>query len=221
MPSRPQRGKRIDYSILHSTGGRVPANQQIESSELRVPSTDDQLELSIKLDKLSLDEMSLSSELCMETNIIIEEIRDIMDENPIHADYVDDFQSVIDKLGDLRKKLRRKEQLIKAEVSDHPLLETIASIFDDVKTYIKTSKDCKMKHNHAQNRLSNDNAALKDRSTFFAIEDLRYKITELQKEFDKQLDDLSDAELIESTKSQRSMKLFYKFPFKKQKCSKM
>ena len=56
---------------------------------------------------------------------------------------------------------------------------------------------CKSKLNLAQTRLANESTASKERSTCFAIEDISYKIIELQKEFDKSFDDLSDAELLQ------------------------
>ena len=81
----------------------------------------------------------------MDTNVIIAEIQDVMDENAIHPDFVSNFKSVTDTLGNLRTNLRNKHQLIQAEETNHPISETITNLLNEVKLYIKTMIGCKSK----------------------------------------------------------------------------
>ena len=202
--NRIQRAERINYRILNSTGERSsdpePRPPEVDQSDLDPQQLEcenqSELELSTKLDQLSLSEMPPSSELAIETNIIIDEVSDTIDENPIHPDYATNLQSVIDKLCSLRTSLRRQDQLIKAE-GGHHLSDSITSTFSNIKEYIKQSKDCMLKVELADKKQVTDASIFKERSTYFAIKDIRYKITELQKIFNKELENLTNAELIE------------------------
>ena len=183
--NRPQRSGRINYQVLNSTGERlftdpIPLSTEIQQAEQEELQRSE-LELSIKLDQLSINEMPTSESL-IETNLIIDDIRDTIDENPIHPDYASSLQSVTDKLCSLRTSLRRHEQLIKAE-GHHHLSESISSTLNDIKDYIKLAKDCKTKVELADKKQATEASILKERSTYFAIEDIQYKIGELQKIF--------------------------------------
>lgn len=90
LKGRARRAERIDYQKLNSTGERHSKQQTtVESYQSSIsPDTETQLaelELSHVFEQLSLVEMP--TDHIIEANVIIEEIADIIDENPIYSDY--------------------------------------------------------------------------------------------------------------------------------------
>ena len=195
--SRPRRFDRINYATFNDTGEKQSTPEVDCRSQLNL-STSPEVEdiISTKLNNLTLDEMSKPSELIMDINVIISEIKDIIDENPIHQELVSNFDSTTSALGTLRLSLKRKEQLILAEDPKHPIATAITQTLDEMKLHKKGMTECKSKV-QLQAKIASQNTAPMERSTCFAIEDIGYKINELQKEFDKSVNDVSDAELLQ------------------------
>ena len=195
--SRFRNTDRINYAVLNSTGERTILPEANTQPQLDPPSLiDDNIETEFK--KLTLDEMSKPSELIMDTNVIIAEIKDVLDENPVHHDLVSNFDSVTSILQTLRMSLRQKEQRILVEAPNHPLATTIPDVINQIKLHKQKMIECKSKVDVAQTKLVPQNTGSStERSIAFAIQDISFKIKELQKEFTKSFDNLSHAELLQ------------------------
>ena len=205
MSNRPRRNiKSFDFSIYSHSGKKVPRTDTdtslLQSSDsqpqLYQTSTSSEVNnaVSTRFDKLTLDEMSKPSELVMDINVIISEVKDIIDENPVHADLVSNFDSVSSDLKDLRLSLKKKKQLLLVENPEHALILTITQTLDAIKSHNQRMTECKSK---AQLANTDPSIALMERSICFSIEDINYKIMELQKEFNKPLTNISDVELMQ------------------------
>ncbi|XP_066924259.1 uncharacterized protein [Clytia hemisphaerica] len=196
--SRPRRFPRIDYSVYNDVGRKTApppeANPQPPQPD-QPTSSEVEDTITTQFHNLTLDEMSKPSEFIMDTNVIISEIQDVIDESPVHPDYVSNFDSVTSTLATLRLSLKKKQQLILAENLEHQLLPKLTQALDSIKLHIQRMAECKSKAQLA--KLGDQSAVYMQRSMCFAIEDLIFKIRELQKDFDKPIHDLSDAELIQ------------------------
>ena len=84
---------RINYSILNSTGNIVHQTEYTSSPE----------DLSIQLDQLTLEEMP--SSVVINTQVLIQEVFDIIDENPIHIGA--DYTGIVKKLTEIRQTIRK------------------------------------------------------------------------------------------------------------------
>jgi len=135
MSDRPRRNiKSFDFAEYSHSGKKVP---HIDTGTTPPQSSDPQTQpnqssrtvidnaISIQFDNMTLDEVSRPSELEMDTNVIISEIQDIIEENPVHVDLVSNFDSVITDLKDLRLSLKKKKQLLLAENPEQALILTI------------------------------------------------------------------------------------------------
>ena len=89
--------------------------------------------------------MSKPSELIMDTNVIISEIQDIIEENPVHPVYVSNFDSVTTALATLCLSLKKNQQLILVENLKHPLLPTITQALNGIKLHNQHMNECKSK----------------------------------------------------------------------------
>ena len=181
-----KRTKRINYKELHSTG-------QIVHEE-------DNESLSEQLSNLSLQEdstMAKMSSLVIDVRVLIEEIKDAIDENPIQGSIIDDIDAII-KLEELRITLRQKSlQFTKEQNDDKELGLSITSAIVSVKEYIKTAKEYKTKSNLAQMKISADIAKGKERSITFALEDLQQNIIELEEDLCCDIAGISDMQLVQ------------------------
>ena len=186
---------RLNYKLFNSTGERSDASQPTINTDF----VEELHDVSSQLNQLSIADMPVTSNLMNETTIDLEEIQDYIDENPIHPDYAANFNNVIEKLGELRLSLRRKDMQLKAD-DNHELSERIVETLANIKDYIKNAKDCKVKTELAQNKQATNITTFKERSTLFAIDDIKFVINELQKDFDKSITDMTNAELIQSKK---------------------
>ena len=178
--------RRINYKELHSTG-------QIIHEE-------DNESLSDQLSNLSLQEdlaMAKMSSLVVDVRVLIEEIKDVIDENPIQGSLIDDVDASIIKLEELRITIRQKNlQFSKEENNDKELGISINDAITSVKQYIKTAKEYKTKSNLAQLKISTDVAKRNERSITFALEDLHQNIIELEEELCCNISDTSDMQLL-------------------------
>jgi len=183
-----------NYAVLNATGERTPHQVNPILDLSAISEVDDVI--SPQLQNLTLNEMSKMQELIMDINVIVSEIQDVIDENPVHHELVSNFESVTSNLGTLRLDLKRKEQLVRSQDPNHSLIPTIKQALDSIKLHNQGMIECKSKA-QMQARLTDRNQASLERSTCFSIEDIKYKIMDLQKEFDKPLKDLSGAELLQ------------------------
>jgi len=184
---------RIDYKVLNSTGERRDPLTKDRENDSVVHDTE-ACDISYHFDQLSLNEMP--SELELDTVLIIEEIKDVIDENPIDPGFATDLDSNVSRLEDLRSNLRRKSILYEAsKPHDEKISASIISTLSTVKEYIKSAKDCKHK-----TALNGSASAAAQRSMMFTISDIQYHMSELTKEFCRNLDAASNAELIQLKK---------------------
>ena len=99
---------RIDYNLLNSIG-------QVKEVNL---STSDDIDLSFFFDQLSINEMP--SETAITTQVIIQEVDDVIDENNIIPEA--DIDGTVARLNELRNILRRNHILLQTEDANHELL---------------------------------------------------------------------------------------------------
>lgn len=179
--SRASRSKpRIDYSLLNSTGEVVE----------KEPTAED---LSIILDQLSLNEMP--SPASINIKVLIQEVEDTIDENPIHPGA--DFNETIMKLSELRKSIRHNEQSLLTETPDKDLTQAVMMTLSSIKEYIKEANDSKLKSKLTQTKQEADTMQRKQKSLRFMIDDSEHSIEELIKEFTRQPNKCTDEELIQ------------------------
>lgn len=193
---------RIDYRELNSTGRVIRREEEVYVPETHIPETYnsqlsalEEANISLQLDQLSIIEMPSNNEV--EANILIQEIEDIIDENPITPDSTVDVNAAVVKLQELRTSLRRYDILLKAENQTQNLVRQIACTLINVKEYIKNSKDCKSKLDLQQIKKNNDEASRKECSKLFVIADLQRILSELITDFSINLGDLTDTELLQ------------------------
>ena len=121
-------------------------------------------------------------ELVIETIVAIEKVENPIDENPVHSN-TSNLQ-VVEKLCTLRNSLRRKDIQFKDENLFH-LAESIKPSFANIKDYIKSAKDCKVKDNLAETKKAEEVAVSNECFIQFTIKDLKYKMEELETDFCK------------------------------------
>jgi len=121
-PRMSKRGvPRINYQVLNSTGEITPLDQNITE----------------RLGNMTIHDEP--SELRIDALVLIDEVKDIIDENPILEISTSDLDATIYRLEDLYSQVRRKG--ISLGDTDLSINDTLSSIKD----YIKSAKDCKSK----------------------------------------------------------------------------
>eukprot|EP00111_Clytia_hemisphaerica_P015786 TCONS_00046609-protein len=133
--SRPRRFPRFDYSVYNDVGRKTapPPEANPQPPQPDQPTSSEVEDTITQFHNLTLDEMSKPSELIMDTNVIISEIQDVIDESPVHPDYVSNFDSVTTTLATLRLSLKKKQQLILAENLEPQLPPKITQALDSIK----------------------------------------------------------------------------------------
>ena len=177
--------QRINYEILNSTGEKV--NTSVDNG------------LSAKLSNLSLNNTEMpSSDLKLDVLVVIEEIKDILDENPIHGSSESDLNTTTAKLESLRSTLRRKDLQLKASEPkmDGSLESSINEAMGGIKEYIKSSKDLQNKLRLKEEKSKIDEKIQHERSVSFLIEYTLQWITELENEFEKNVRDAEGEDLL-------------------------
>ena len=134
----------FDYKELNLSGKIRPVDNPLLAEEPNI-------------DQSSQIKMA-TPELVIETTIAIEEVEDLIDENPVH--YNTSNLQVIEKLCTLRNSLRRKDIQLKDENQLH-LADSIKMSLANSKDYIKSAKDCKVKDNLAETKKAEEAAAFK------------------------------------------------------------
>ena len=123
--------RRIDYKLLNSTGHSI---KKIATS----------IEISTEINSQVTEMLSQS---VININVLIQEVEDTMDENPIETGA--DYQDVIQRLVELRRSIRENEQILLTETPDPMLTESIVNILAKMKEYIKEDNQSRRK---TQNR---------------------------------------------------------------------
>ena len=152
-----RRVPRINYKALHETG-------VVEYSP-----QDTHLEMSNQEEVRKLLEIDIQ--------VLIDQINDVIDENPLNTSIYTDTDRVVEILQDLRNQLRRKH--LSLGDSDLPVDITLNSI----KEYIISSRDQKMKSCLRHEKEKQDQLRLNEQSAAFSIINIARQIQELHDVF--------------------------------------
>ena len=188
---------RIDYHQLDSTGQRITLEENQSNPSNNLLSLQEELDISKQLDQLSLDDEMSTQNIEIEAIIVIQEVKDMIDENPILPEQIDDNVATLNRLQELRNSLHRFDIILKNKDKNQELLQQIKETLVIIKDYIKESKECKQKLNLTQIKQLNEELCRKERSRVFTIADLRYTMTELSNQFQIKLNTLTDSELLQ------------------------
>lgn len=171
--------RRIDYNLLNSTGQTV---EKIATAEI-----------STELNQSQVTEMP--SESVINIIVLIQEVEDTMDENPIETGA--DYQDVIQRLVEFRRSIRKNEQILLTETPDLMLTESIVNILTKMKDYIKEANQSKRKTQIVQTKQESDTVKRKEQSLLFSIKDSNNIIEELVMQFMRKPKDFSNEELMD------------------------
>ena len=160
---------RIDYKLLHTTG------------RVSIIKNQSQEDLSDCFNKMSLKDAQ--QDLHIDIQCQIEDIKDVMDENPI--DESSDLENTISKLELLRSELRKKTIVLNSKHPDVQLQDQVKQTLTVVKDYIKASKDCMAKSKLRDNHVQQDKINQQNRSLVFNVDLITREIDELVEEFSK------------------------------------
>ena len=165
---------RIDYRLLHSAG--VVSPQVVEEN------------LSQELNNMSLHDNQ--NELKDEMTLIIEEIKDTIDENCFSHLTTPEIDTIIEKLEKSRQDLRRKHLQIGA--TDLPMNDAINSI----KEYIISARDFKLKARLREDKMKQETIVQNERSATFLIEHVCRQIEDLEDMFGSNVENTDVEELL-------------------------
>eukprot|EP00794_Sanderia_malayensis_P002416 gene2416-2788_t len=133
---------RIDYNLFHSTGERNSHKSSPEESPCKEFSRE---EPPTSIDYTDLSSTIMPSKSEVEATLLIQEVDDLIDENPISPDTIADVDATVTRLSELRSSLRGHNLLLKAENLNKKLIDQISTTLVNIKDYIKASKNCKTK----------------------------------------------------------------------------
>ena len=183
--------KRINYQELHSTGKTTYAISDEN--------------LSSQLAKISLEDNTTMpndqeiQDVVVEITLMIDEISDIIDENPINRGIMADIEATMSKLETLRLNLRRKSLASNLD-QNHQLVKSVNYTIASIKEYIKTAKDYKSKLMLSQKKQVTEETIIKERSTAFVIEDIHQNLMEIEKFINQDLKEMDDQHLVQVKK---------------------
>ncbi|XP_066933763.1 uncharacterized protein [Clytia hemisphaerica] len=133
----------------------------------------------------------------VEAEILIEEITDLIIENPISSDTIAENDAIVTQLLDLRIPLRNFKKLFKTENLNKELIEGIEKTLQDIREYFKLAREFKQAATAAQVKQTTDAQKRHTESMEFTVTEIIRLLTELTTYFQQSLDDITDAELIE------------------------
>ena len=134
---------RIDYRKFNSTGQKQSIQEEVQSGSTP------QL-----LDKMA--------EAKIEIAVIIDEVQDVIDENPIYRSIPRELDTAIAKLQTFRTDLRRRTHSMQL---DENLAGTVNETLARIKDYIKSSKDYSSKMNLANTKKEANSVSIKTSKT--------------------------------------------------------
>ena len=92
---------RIDYHQLDSTGQRIILEESVSNPSNNL-SLQEELHISKQLDQLSLNDDMSTKNIEIEVIIVVQEIKDLVDKNPILPEQIDDNTTLKSRLQELR-----------------------------------------------------------------------------------------------------------------------
>eukprot|EP00794_Sanderia_malayensis_P001520 gene1520-1680_t len=139
------------------------------------------------------------STLIAEIRVAIDEVRDVIDEHPIHDVSLDDTKEIIQLLTKYRLDIRKRSATLMTIASDrHMLIESdVTDIFNLIKDFIKTANDIKAKSNLRTSQLEEEKFENELKSMLFAAEDIISHLTQLQSIFDTDPSSCDDQYLLQ------------------------
>ena len=167
---------RINYKILHTSGAVELKSQDSSSNHQVTMSNHDEINNSLEID----------------IRVLIEQVRDVIDENPIvSSSTTAETDRTIQLLEDLRIQLRRKN--LQLGNSDLPVDSTLNLIKD----YIVTSRDQKAKSRLRHEKEKYDQLRLNEQSIAFSIINIVRQISELKDVFNAHPSEATLEQLLE------------------------
>ena len=166
---------KTDYNILNSTGAIIHLEEQ------------QQEDLTEQLSNLNLDDSSMAnnnSELVIDIKVLIEGIKDTIDENPVQGCMPPEEDATIKHLEEQRSILRHKGLELGFEDKDTEKIQlSITNTISSIKDYIKQAKEYKGKLTLVQSKQSRESSICKERLVMFALEDMKRNIEQLESDF--------------------------------------
>eukprot|EP00794_Sanderia_malayensis_P010066 gene10066-11094_t len=166
--NRMRRVPRIDYRKFHTSGEVTPLEEEELIQDLTNMSINDELEIDVK--------------------VLLEEIKDTIEENPIHSISITGMDANILKLESLRKELRHKS--LRLGPTDLCIQDTFAM----VKDYIISARDFKSKSLLQQNK---SEQLHNERSATFSMLNIERQVNELHDVFSIVPSEASNEELLQ------------------------
>ena len=166
--------RRIDYKKFNCTGLK-----QIVPEEV-TPASNQQL-----------DNMNDAK---VEISVIIDEVQDAIDENPIYGSITRELDTSIVKLQSFRTNLRRITHSIDL---DDDLVASVNVTLANIKDYIKSSKDYSSKMNLASTKEEANSVTVKKRSAAFVLENISQNLDEIENCISEDLSSVDDKTLIQ------------------------
>ena len=166
---------RIDYRKFNSTGQKQSIQEEVQSGSTPQP-----------LDKMA--------EAKIEIAVIIDEVQDVIDENPIYGSIPRELDTAISKLQTFRTDLRRRTHSMQL---DENLGSTVNETLARIKDYIKSSKDYSSKMNLANTKEEENSVIIKKRSAAFVLENMCQNLDEIENCIFEDLSAVNDKTLIQ------------------------
>ena len=173
---------RIDYQILHSSGRKIYSADQLLS----------------ELSNLSLEEaaMTTNEDAVKNLTVLIASVNDAIEETPIRGlTSTTRTDSTISEMKSFREKLRTLKIDTKLN-GDHHLIQSADQAISAIRSYILSAQDHVQKLELAHNKEATQEAARKERSMVFIIEDIQQQLTEIETTMTQNLQEAEEKELI-------------------------
>ena len=138
-----------------------------------------------------------------EVFILMEEVDDLIDENPLDKLSIEDTAVIVSKLDQKRSSLRKLvfgRKPTETDDDDEKHSAMVATKFSAIREYIKASTEFKSQKREQEKIQSRDLAASMERSNLFVIKDIQRIIKEVDIELLTSLDGCNDAQLIQLKK---------------------
>lgn len=204
-----------DHSPVRTIHHETPSLSTVKTQHPESPQTINQHSLSANTDTQSLNNTMAStpdkvasligatSQQLMSPNIedqailFIEEIDDLIEENPISEDAISETEATIAQLLELRGPLRSHHLYFRKNDPQHEMIVKIQATNDKIRKYLTEARLCNKKVKEDQTKLTQMAQTRKEESIKFTINDIKRSIIELVSYFKQDLDNMTDTELIQ------------------------
>ena len=160
-----------------------------------------QEDLTEQLSNPNLNDSSMAnnnSELVIDIKVLIEGIKDTIDENPVQGCMSSEVDATIKHLEEQRSILRCKGLELGSEDKDTEIIQlSITNTISSIKEYIKEAKEYKGKLTLVQSKQSMESSICKERFVMFAFKDMERNIEQLESDFQLHLSTASDVQLMQ------------------------